>query len=56
MHVHDWQTWAAPAVVALTLAVFAFRGLRARKKGAGGCGGGCHCTVKDKLAPPSQRR
>jgi len=34
---NDWQTWAAPAVVLITLALLARRFMRRRK----GCGGDC---------------
>jgi hypothetical protein len=36
----DWQTYAAAAIVAITLAIFVFR-MNRRKKGKPGCGGGC---------------
>lgn len=38
----NWQTIAALGVVALTLAIFAFRMIRPPKKS--GCGGGCDCA------------
>jgi hypothetical protein len=37
----DWQSFAAPAVVIITLAIFAWR-MRRPKKGKS-CGGGCSC-------------
>lgn len=39
----DWQSWAAGAIVLITLFVFA---LRLRKKKPG-CGGNCGCDQKD---------
>ena len=55
MHPDEWQTWAALAVVALTLGLFTRAILRSRKGKSTGCGGGCHCTVKDKITPPARR-
>lgn len=43
---NDWQSWAAPAVVILTAALFILRSVTARKKG--GCGGACGCAQKLK--------
>ena len=40
----NWQTVAALAIVALTMALFAIRMIRPRKKA--GCGGGCGCATK----------
>ncbi len=55
MHLDEWQTWGALAVIALTLGIFARAILRSRKNGAGGCAGGCHCTVKEKITPKAPR-
>ena len=55
MHFEDWQTWAALAVLALTLGLFTRAALRSRKRSQSACGGGCHCTVKDKVAPKGRR-
>ncbi len=51
MNLQDWQTWAALGLVALTLGLFTRAILRSRKGKSTGCGGGCHCTVKDKVTP-----
>jgi len=40
---NDWQSWAAGAVVLITLLIFI---LRLRKKNPG-CGGNCGCDRKD---------
>ena len=43
---HDWQSWAALAVVVVTAAIMAYRAF-ARKKA--GCDAGCGCdTLKGK--------
>jgi hypothetical protein len=55
MKFDEWQTWAALAVLAMTLGLFARALLRSRKNRSSGCGGGCHCTVKDKVAPQTRR-
>jgi hypothetical protein len=41
---NDWQTWAAPAVVALAAAYLLRRALRKRKS----CGGDCGCEASKK--------
>lgn len=40
----EWQSWVALAVVAGTVAVFAWRFWK--RRGRGGCGGGCGCDKK----------
>jgi hypothetical protein len=40
----DWQTWAAAAIVTITLAIFLVRALR--RKSGGSCGEGCSCDRK----------
>ncbi len=48
------QTYAALAVVMVTLGLFAWRMVRRRLRGnrGGSCGGGCGCSVKEfKPAP-----
>mgnify|MGYP004035482205 FL=1 len=42
---NDWQTWAAPAVVIVTLAILLWRNLRPAKEGA--CGEDCDCDKSD---------
>lgn len=44
----NWQSLAALAIVALTLAIFLRR--LVRPKQSGGCGGGCDCKVKPQAA------
>ncbi|MDF1812141.1 MAG: FeoB-associated Cys-rich membrane protein [Verrucomicrobiales bacterium] len=41
----EWQTWAAIAIVALTIIAFG-RNLFGKKKPKGQCGGGCGCAKK----------
>ncbi len=51
----NWQTPAALAVVAITVALFVVRWVRRRKGNGRGCGGGCDCPVKPppRGNPPS---
>ncbi|GAA5477177.1 FeoB-associated Cys-rich membrane protein [Haloferula helveola] len=54
----DWQTWAAGAIVGLTLVLFVRRMVAGKKTG---CGGDCSCDSTDRGrsqpdAPKSQRR
>ena len=51
---NDWQSWAALAVVAVTIGVFLARSLRRKK--AGGCGGGCGCDSAKKPKLPFANR
>jgi len=49
MNTHDWQTWTALGVVAVTFITFVFRSLRRKKAGSCGHGCGCDATKKPKL-------
>ena len=42
----DWQSLAAAGVVLITVGIFVARALKARRKKAAGCGGGCGCSTK----------
>jgi hypothetical protein len=47
----DWQSIAAAAVIAITVALFILRAVRRRQTKAGACGGGCGCHVKKTTRP-----
>lgn len=41
--IDDWQSWAAGAIVLITMIIFILRLIRKKP----GCGGGCDCDRKD---------
>ncbi|MGE9271530.1 MAG: FeoB-associated Cys-rich membrane protein [Verrucomicrobiales bacterium] len=44
---NDWQSWAAGAIVLITIGVFVRRALR-NKNRQGSCGSGCGCGEPKK--------
>lgn len=42
----DWQSYAALAIVGLTVALFIYSGMKRKAKQGGSCGSGCGCAGK----------
>jgi hypothetical protein len=49
----DWQTYAAGAIVTLTVAVFL---IRLARGGRGGCGGSCGCPKQTAASREPTKR
>lgn len=43
----QWQHWIVFGVVAATLVVFVWRGVRRRRGGGSSCGAGCGCAREE---------
>ncbi len=48
---NDWQSWAALAVVVVTMGIFLARSLRRKKPGSCGSGCGCGSSAKKPKLP-----